>query len=285
LCPDGQRCRNAHSKEEVLFHPDIFKTTLCDESESSSRRSGSKRHRCHRYYCPLAHGIQELRPSSLTAEQIEECLSGLDRFPSDTCCKYCTQPWHIPAQDTRTGTPVSLEQQIALEQQLASMWPSDIPSAAMCTAELWNSPAATSDAADQASFVNWLTDDTAVDSVDPSSILAAAANRRSLGSVGECFNPWQSLSILGDVPAFVDIPEAGRKTFVGDALPRLTSDKQSDGNSEILYTLSLLGDLPAFIDVSGQRNGRCGDENAKPIIVDKHIEQHESRPGVVYTLL
>jgi len=101
-CTVGLRCPLAHSKEEVLFHPDIFKTILCEEHANQggnqrNTRSG-KRRRCHRYYCPFAHGAQELRTSALTLEQREQCLRALDVFPSDDCCAICTRHWITPEQ-------------------------------------------------------------------------------------------------------------------------------------------------------------------------------------------
>jgi len=92
-CAAGLTCPYAHSKEEVLFHPDLFKTQLCEEHGNSR---STKRSRCHRYYCPFAHGNQELRTSSMTPEDREECLRALKIFPSSTCCMVCTQHFVPP---------------------------------------------------------------------------------------------------------------------------------------------------------------------------------------------
>eukprot|EP00919_Chromeraceae_sp_WS-2016_P020227 GHVR01048164.1.p1 GENE.GHVR01048164.1~~GHVR01048164.1.p1 ORF type:complete len:135 (-),score=5.71 GHVR01048164.1:109-513(-) len=48
----NRHCRSAHSREEQLFHPKLYKTLLCTDYE----RYGT----CPRFYCPLAHGISEL---------------------------------------------------------------------------------------------------------------------------------------------------------------------------------------------------------------------------------
>lgn len=103
-CNAGLRCPWAHSKEEVLFHPSIFKTSLCEDYTANSAKDGQKQTRngkksksCHRYYCPLAHGADELRPSPLNAEQRENCLRAMELFPSDVCCSACTCPWVTPA--------------------------------------------------------------------------------------------------------------------------------------------------------------------------------------------
>mmetsp|Transcript_53447 Transcript_53447/g.100558 ORF Transcript_53447/g.100558 Transcript_53447/m.100558 type:complete len:823 (-) Transcript_53447:158-2626(-) len=93
ICPAGARCQHAHSKEEILYHPHIFKTKLCEEfrnTNGSQRNSrGNNRTRCHRYYCPFAHGQQELRHSPLSAEQRDQCLRAIEFFPSDDCCRVC----------------------------------------------------------------------------------------------------------------------------------------------------------------------------------------------------
>jgi len=101
-CLAGLNCPKAHSKEEVLFHPHFFKTQLCKEhahhavQRGSRNARGSKRHRCHRYYCPFAHGTEELRSSPLTEEQREQCLQAIEMFPSDDCCTACTRYWITP---------------------------------------------------------------------------------------------------------------------------------------------------------------------------------------------
>lgn len=101
-CTAGLRCPWAHSKEEVLFHPHIFKTTLCEEhtnntgSNQQRQTRNAKKNRCHRYYCPFAHGPEELRTSPLSAEQREKCLRSMEAFPSDVCCVVCTRHWLTP---------------------------------------------------------------------------------------------------------------------------------------------------------------------------------------------
>lgn len=93
LCTSGLSCPFAHSVEEVLFHPQMFKTFLCDEHSifANQKHRGSKKGKCHRYYCPFAHGPSELRTSTLTQEQRDDCMKMLDLFPSDECCKVCSQ--------------------------------------------------------------------------------------------------------------------------------------------------------------------------------------------------
>lgn len=91
-CPNGVRCGYAHSKDEVLYHPSIFKTRCCeDHRETRAARRGRRAPRCHRHYCPFAHGAQELRSSPLTHEAREAIVfRALDLFSSDSCCRVCT---------------------------------------------------------------------------------------------------------------------------------------------------------------------------------------------------
>jgi len=91
-CPTGPKCGFAHSKEEVLYHPHILKTCLCEEHASrqgGSSRGRRKRH-CHRHYCPFAHGSKELRASPLSPELRKQyLLDAMQKFPSNWCCKVC----------------------------------------------------------------------------------------------------------------------------------------------------------------------------------------------------
>jgi len=99
-CSAGQRCPWAHSKEEVLFHPHIFKTSLCEEHTTNvgnKQTRNAKKNRCHRYYCPFAHGPDELRTSPLTDEQRQRCLREVEALPSDVCCVVCTRHWLTPS--------------------------------------------------------------------------------------------------------------------------------------------------------------------------------------------
>jgi hypothetical protein len=84
-CDAGRNCRFAHSSEEVLYHPMIYKTTFCEEyakQNRSNRTSTSGKKRCQQYYCPFAHGEEELRTSSASPEQIKMYLSSLQAFTS-----------------------------------------------------------------------------------------------------------------------------------------------------------------------------------------------------------
>jgi hypothetical protein len=89
-CVKGVNCPFAHSMEEVLFHPELFKTILCAEQGRARRNKDvGKPNRCHRYYCPFAHGKKELRESSYEPEQLDAFYRALEKFPSDDCCGFC----------------------------------------------------------------------------------------------------------------------------------------------------------------------------------------------------
>mmetsp|Transcript_55308 Transcript_55308/g.131937 ORF Transcript_55308/g.131937 Transcript_55308/m.131937 type:complete len:540 (-) Transcript_55308:105-1724(-) len=108
VCPEGAKCSKAHSKDEVLYHPLIFKTTLCEEYHGQSNpQRGAKiaaRAKCHRFYCPFAHGDQELRQSPLSREERQAFIqSAKDNFPSSECCKVCP-----PDQVTRSNGEASM---------------------------------------------------------------------------------------------------------------------------------------------------------------------------------
>eukprot|EP00743_Colponemidia_sp_Colp-15_P000872 GILK01000963.1.p1 GENE.GILK01000963.1~~GILK01000963.1.p1 ORF type:complete len:792 (+),score=118.68 GILK01000963.1:80-2455(+) len=70
-CKRGRNCEYAHSKEEQMFHPLIYKTQLCEDWPH-----------CPRYYCPFGHGDKELRKANLPpGESIEKYLAV--GFPDD----------------------------------------------------------------------------------------------------------------------------------------------------------------------------------------------------------
>ena len=47
-CRNGKNCNHAHSREEILYHPSVYKTSMCETWN------------CSRYYCPFAHSMDEL---------------------------------------------------------------------------------------------------------------------------------------------------------------------------------------------------------------------------------
>ncbi|KFG60849.1 putative zinc finger, CCCH type domain protein [Toxoplasma gondii RUB] len=49
-CTRGRSCTYAHSKEEELYHPLMYKTKICSVFPS-----------CDRHYCPFAHSVEEIR--------------------------------------------------------------------------------------------------------------------------------------------------------------------------------------------------------------------------------
>lgn len=53
-CNYGRRCKFSHSKEEQLYHPDLYKTRMCLNFPN-----------CKGYYCPFAHSQSELRQQGI----------------------------------------------------------------------------------------------------------------------------------------------------------------------------------------------------------------------------
>lgn len=60
-CKKGKLCTFAHSKEEQLYHPLMYKTKECSLYPN-----------CNRYYCPFSHGIEQIRTQEKVRESIEE---------------------------------------------------------------------------------------------------------------------------------------------------------------------------------------------------------------------
>lgn len=68
-CQAGVHCHFAHSLDEVLFHPQLYKTTLCREQCDGGR-------------CPFAHGQRELRTTPLGAHECQELVDAAMREAS-----------------------------------------------------------------------------------------------------------------------------------------------------------------------------------------------------------
>eukprot|EP00403_Amphidinium_massartii_P012842 CAMPEP_0178424450 /NCGR_PEP_ID=MMETSP0689_2-20121128/28215_1 /TAXON_ID=160604 /ORGANISM="Amphidinium massartii, Strain CS-259" /LENGTH=378 /DNA_ID=CAMNT_0020046085 /DNA_START=7 /DNA_END=1140 /DNA_ORIENTATION=+ len=85
-CSAGRSCQYAHSAEEVLYHPAIYKTVRCEDFAASgtalkNARGTTGKKRCPRYYCPFAHGELELRATTLHPGQVKMCLTALEVCP------------------------------------------------------------------------------------------------------------------------------------------------------------------------------------------------------------
>lgn len=53
---NGKNCNHSHSREEILYHPSVYKTSMCETWN------------CSRYYCPFAHSMDELVVKQLAAQ-------------------------------------------------------------------------------------------------------------------------------------------------------------------------------------------------------------------------
>ncbi|PFH36774.1 zinc finger (CCCH type) motif-containing protein [Besnoitia besnoiti] len=56
-CKQKRNCKFAHTKEEQVYHPKMYKTIMCNQFQNNAW--------CDRYYCPFAHTLSELRPADL----------------------------------------------------------------------------------------------------------------------------------------------------------------------------------------------------------------------------
>lgn len=73
-CHNGKNCKFAHSREEILYHPLIYKTVMCEDIT------------CGKFYCPFAHSMEELLPAAESPDYIRRCLldaSSIDESDSD----------------------------------------------------------------------------------------------------------------------------------------------------------------------------------------------------------
>ena len=86
-CTRGRSCSYAHSKEEELYHPDIYKTRICTTYPN-----------CKRFFCPFAHEKTELRH-----------VSGQREEPEDPRCRRCGQNPAPTMVDAGTSTEPHLE--------------------------------------------------------------------------------------------------------------------------------------------------------------------------------
>lgn len=69
-CKRGRACVFSHSKEEQMFHPSVYKTSICRDFP-----------KCPRYYCPFAHGDIEMREPPIM-EYADEENDSLNKFKS-----------------------------------------------------------------------------------------------------------------------------------------------------------------------------------------------------------
>jgi hypothetical protein len=64
-CHTGKTCRFAHSREEVLFHPSVYKTFMCETPA------------CPRFYGAFAHHLSELHPASDGLDYARRCIASI----------------------------------------------------------------------------------------------------------------------------------------------------------------------------------------------------------------
>ncbi|KAF7455876.1 Zinc finger C-x8-C-x5-C-x3-H type family protein [Cryptosporidium felis] len=64
-CKKGKLCTFAHSKEEQLYHPLMYKTKGCSLYPN-----------CNRYYCPFSHGVEQIRTPEKVRKSMEQIIKG-----------------------------------------------------------------------------------------------------------------------------------------------------------------------------------------------------------------
>ncbi|ORM41592.1 RING finger protein unkempt -like protein [Babesia sp. Xinjiang] len=88
-CHYGRRCRFSHSKEEQLYHPDLYKTRMCLNYPD-----------CKGYFCPFAHSKAELR----------ERKDSTALFHRDRAPRGHRQPASGPRRQPRQEESIQLDQ-------------------------------------------------------------------------------------------------------------------------------------------------------------------------------
>ncbi|CAK0796095.1 unnamed protein product [Prorocentrum cordatum] len=77
-CARGELCPWAHSEDEVNYHPEVYKTRLCQGGSS-----------CEDFYCPFAHSAAELRkqePAGAAAEPRPSAAASGDAGAGQASC-------------------------------------------------------------------------------------------------------------------------------------------------------------------------------------------------------
>ncbi|PFH35174.1 hypothetical protein BESB_060610 [Besnoitia besnoiti] len=89
-CTRGRSCTYAHSKEEELYHPLMYKTKICTVFPN-----------CDRHYCPFAHSVDELRHpysnpliQSIWGGGDNSFSSGMQRWSASPLSPLSTRQFH-----------------------------------------------------------------------------------------------------------------------------------------------------------------------------------------------
>ncbi|GFE55193.1 hypothetical protein BaOVIS_025970 [Babesia ovis] len=88
-CHYGRRCRYSHSKEEQLYHPDLYKTRMCLNYPD-----------CKGYFCPFAHSKAEMRDRKETHSKDKNRGHKFDHKPKKQEANPLAQTQYVQAETT-----------------------------------------------------------------------------------------------------------------------------------------------------------------------------------------
>eukprot|EP00922_Rhytidocystis_sp_ex-Travisia-forbesii_P052234 GHVS01077514.1.p1 GENE.GHVS01077514.1~~GHVS01077514.1.p1 ORF type:complete len:464 (+),score=97.12 GHVS01077514.1:20-1411(+) len=115
-CTTGRACPYAHSKEEELYHPLVYKTEMCLSLQN-----------CKRFFCPFAHNLGELRDGKRIDPTCTHSLptpllpppssSSADPPPLSTATDVPPLSTDVPAHDAPRGGAVGRGRQEARQEE------------------------------------------------------------------------------------------------------------------------------------------------------------------------
>merc|ERR1712070_16323 len=114
-CKKGRKCPYAHTKEEQMYHPSLYKTQMCRQYPE-----------CDKTFCPFAHGVYELRfPSDAECPIMGPTLEIFPSLPAphaDWATSPSTTPQRIsrrPSDEVRNHSSGVYSRSVPSTQDLA----------------------------------------------------------------------------------------------------------------------------------------------------------------------
>ena len=94
-CPKGINCTHSHTKEEISFHPLVYKLQLCQYQNSP------KSYCSNGDLCSFAHGESDMRSRRLISSEFK-----VETYKTSECPSHCTEPdclyFHNPQERRRS---------------------------------------------------------------------------------------------------------------------------------------------------------------------------------------